>query len=149
MRKELRVASAVLAAVVFVGCDSKEETTTPAPPPVAPQSSNTVSDQVKDATANVQNAAANAENAAKNAASNAQAQANTAVANATDAVQEKLKQVGQYIADKKYDLADSTLTEVEKAKPSLPQTLQTQIDALRQQLNAAKATGGGLPSLPK
>ena len=150
MRNELKLASAVLAALVFVGCDSKKDETTTATPPAAPQS-NTVSDQVKNATSNVQNAAANAQDAAKNAATNAQTQANTAVANASDAAQAKLKQVADYIAQKKFDVADSTLKEVEGMKSSLPEAVQTQITALRTQLDAAKASGGGIsmPSMPK
>lgn len=138
MRNELKFASVLLAATMFVGCEKKEETVTaPAPAPATP--SNTVSDTVKDVTAGV-----------KGAAGDAQTQVNTAATDATAMAQTKLKEVGEYIAQKKFDLADTALKQVEEKKSSLPESLQTQVTALRTQLDAAKAAGGiTLPSMPK
>ncbi len=66
---------------------------------------------------------------------------------ATEA-QNKLDQAIQYIKDKKYDLADSTLRQVEAHQTSLPASLQPRIAQVRDLLNAARTTGGQIPGLP-
>jgi uncharacterized protein YqeY len=151
MRKELFLASCVLAGVFAVGCDSKSnDTTTTTPPatPAAPQpAGNAVSDGVKNATGAVSNAANNAQTAANNAVNTANGQATAAL----DTAKQKLTQVADYIGQKKYDLADSTLKEVEGIKSSLPQALQDQVSALRTQLDGLKAASGAgvnMPSMP-
>ncbi|HSV13187.1 MAG TPA: hypothetical protein VLI90_02945, partial [Tepidisphaeraceae bacterium] len=65
MRKDLALASCILAGLLAVGCDSKSNDTTtsttpPAAPAAPPQSTgNAVSDGVKNATGSVTNAANN------------------------------------------------------------------------------------------
>ncbi len=55
-------------------------------------------------------------------------------------VQAKLTQVTEYIKDKKFDMADATLKQVEAKKDSLPASLQPKVDSLRKMLDAAKTT---------
>jgi hypothetical protein len=129
MRKGLLLASCVLSGLLVVGCDSKsEESSTPATPATPQSTGNAVSDGVKNATGAVGDAAKNAQNTVSNAA-----------ASATDTAKQKLQQVTDYINQKKFDVADTTLGEVEKVKSSLPQDLQDQVTALRTKLDAAKA----------
>ena len=71
-----------------------------------------------------------------------------AVANAAADAQSKLDQVMAYIKDKKLDLADSTLKQLEANKASLPASLQSGVEKARTALDAAKAMGGSTPALP-
>jgi hypothetical protein len=138
MRTPLRIALLALAGLTTVACDKNDSSSSnPATPPA-------------NATGNAAgNAATNAGNAAQNAVNNAQNQATAAASSATDTAKQKLAQVADYIGQKKYDLADSTLKEVEGVKSSLPQSLQDQVAALRTQLDTAKAAGSAnLPALP-
>src|SRR5262245_2254884 len=122
MRKALWVASCALSGMLVIGCDSKEEST-----PTTPQSTgNAVSDGVKNATGAVSDAAKKADTAVTDAADKAKDSASAAM----DTAKQKLQQVTEYIGQKKYDLAETTLGEVEKVKPQLPQTLQDQITSL-------------------
>jgi uncharacterized protein YqeY len=151
MRKDLSLASCVLAGLLAVGCDSKSnDTTKTTPPPATPpaqSTGNAVSDGVKNATGSLNNAANNAQTAATDAANNAGASGTAAL----DTAKQKLTQVADYINQKKYDLADSTLKEVEGMKASLPQPLQDQVANLRTQLDGLKAASGAgmnMPSMP-
>jgi hypothetical protein len=56
------------------------------------------------------------------------------------------QQAMQYISENKLDLADQALTKLEAVKPSLPKSLQTQIDSARKMLQA-KTAAGNLPGL--
>ncbi len=60
----------------------------------------------------------------------------------TAEAQSKLELVTQYIKDKKYDLAEKLLTELEANKSSLPVSLQGQISTARTALKTAKAASG-------
>jgi hypothetical protein len=147
MRNASVLASCVLSGLIIASCGKSNDATTTTPPP-APPTGNAVSDGVKNATGALGDAAKNAQTTATDAANNAVASGSAA----TDMAKQKLAQVGDYIGQKKFDLADSTLSEVEKMKSSLPQTLQDQVTQLRTQLDAAKAAnaagGGNLPALP-
>jgi vacuolar-type H+-ATPase subunit H len=153
MRNAVKLASLVssllLSGALVVGCDKKDETAAPA---TTPPAGNAVTNAVSNATDGVSNAAKSAENSASNAVAGAKDQASSAAASATDTAKAKLAQVTEYIGQKKFDLADSALKEVEGMKSSLPQTMQDEVTSLRTQLDAAKATSGGgmtMPSLPK
>ncbi len=65
----------------------------------------------------------------------------TAPSATTDA-QSKLQLVMQYIKDKKFDLAEKILGELDAQKASLPASLQGQIATAQTALKAAKATSG-------
>ncbi len=77
--------------------------------------------------------------------------AGTDASKATADAQGKLDQVMQYIKDKKYDLAEKTLSELESKKSSLPAQVQSQLPNARVALNAAKMSGGDMkmPSMPR
>jgi len=147
------VAAALLAGAVLVGCDSKSNDTTPQTSTPPAQNSNTVTDQVNKAASGVKDAAAGAQQQVADATTAAKDKANDAAASATDTAKTKLAQVTDYIQQKKLDLADSTLKEVEGMKDKLPADLQTQVTALRTQIDAAKSSLGDaaskLPSLGK
>jgi hypothetical protein len=67
---------------------------------------------------------------------------------ASDA-QGQLDQITQYIKDKKYDMADAALKQLEANKASLPASIQPQVDTLRQTLTAAQAGNGmTMPTVP-
>jgi hypothetical protein len=55
----------------------------------------------------------------------------------------QINQAMQYIKDKKYDLAEQTLSKLEANKSSLPTAIQTQLGNARTMLNNAKAGVGG------
>jgi len=60
----------------------------------------------------------------------------------------KLEQVVQYIKQRKFDLAEDLLKQLEGVKGSLPQALQTRIDSARTALTTAKAAVENLPKIP-
>jgi len=91
-----------------------------------------------DAVAGAQTGMANMMSSAKDAAGNMQAQA-TGASTTADA-SSKLNGVAQAIHDKKYDVADALLKQVEAKKGSLPQSMQNEVAGLRANLDAAKAT---------
>ena len=53
----------------------------------------------------------------------------------------KLDEAMQMLKDKKYDLADAALTQVEQNKASLPEAIQSRLVDLRHSLQAAKLAG--------
>ena len=61
---------------------------------------------------------------------------------ATADAQSKLDQVMQYIKDKKYDLAEKLLAELDAQKASLPTSIQDQISTAQTALKTAKAASG-------
>ena len=129
--------------VLVVGCEQKKEapaTPTAAAPkvdaPVAPAAS-VEAPAVKVA---VPPAPAGAVADARKSAE-AQSAAPTTNPTAADA-QTKLDLVTQYIKDKKYDLADKALSELEANKASLPTSIQGQLPTVRTALTTAKAGAG-------
>ena len=63
--------------------------------------------------------------------------------------QSKLDQISQYIKDKKFDLAEAALKQLESSKTSLPQAIQEKLPAARMALDAAKMSGMKMPEMPK
>jgi hypothetical protein len=136
MKNSLKFASVVAAGLIFVGCNKKEEPTTPPPPPPAQSTSNGITGALNNAASNAQSTTSNA---LTNAKANAQAQMGNASSAMNDQTSKTLDQVKTYVADKKYDLADAALKPVEARKASLPETLQTEVANLREQIDAGKA----------
>jgi hypothetical protein len=131
MRSELKIASAALAGLLMLGCDSKSDTSSAPAAPAAPSaqpSANSVTDAAKDVATGVQNATVGAKD-----------QVAGAMSSAVDTAKSKLAEVEDYIKNNKLDAADTALKEVEKIKSSLPQALQDQVTSLRSKLDAAKA----------
>ena len=136
MRKHIPITvGAILAAAVF-GCEQKDDASKTTPPA---RTSTEGTNPVKDATADASNKAADAAQTAKDNIAGASSAAKDAT-NATVAeAQTKLDQVTQYIKDNKLDLAETTLSGLEKMKASLPEAIQNQLASARSALNAAKA----------
>jgi hypothetical protein len=60
--------------------------------------------------------------------------------------QKQVAQVMDYIKEKKWDLAESTLKELEGRKAQLPAAVAGQVDNARKMLDAAKAGLGAIPA---
>lgn len=137
--KRTVICSAVVLAAMTMGCGSKDDTmkvSTPAAPqtatPAMPAMPQTAADKM--------------------AVPDTSKAADTAAGVSAD-TQAKLDQITGYIKDKKYDLAEKALSELEANKASLPASVQGQLGNLRTALNAAKASGGmggmSMPAMPK
>lgn len=125
-----------------MGCDKGPNNTKPAapPPPSAP---------VKASPALPETPAAQPEATTQEMKTNAMAATQSASesANANTAEAQKLlDQTMQYIKENKMDLADKSLTALEKMKPQLPATWGPKIDQARSSFDAAQK-GAGLKSL--
>ena len=59
--------------------------------------------------------------------------------------QAQVTQAVEYLKENKVDLADKTLAQVESRKASIPESFYPRIASTRTMIDAAKATGGGLP----
>lgn len=155
MRTKWILSVAVLSMGILPACSKTDDTATTPPPPAAPTSNAPVMPSVDSAKQSMSNAAANASAAAQNAAANAKTsmgnmmdKAKGAMSGAQDQAGDaahpqaaaKMAKVSQYIADKKYNLADQTLKEVEANKSKFPPAMQDQMTSLRTQLDAARAT---------
>ena len=116
----------VILASLMIGCEKKEEAAPATPAAPAPR-----------VEAPATPTAADAKNAAQTSTTSP----------AASAAEEKLAQVTQYIKDKKYDLADKLLKELEDNKTSLPQSVQDQLGTARTSLTAAKAASGDVGGL--
>jgi len=146
--------------VLVVGCEQKKEapaTPTAASPKVEVSVPAASADAATPA-ATVTLPATPATPAIADAAKSAEAQSAAATTKPTAAdAQTKLDLVTQYIKDKKYDLADKLLSELEANKASLPSSIQGQIPTVRAALTTAKAGAGAsetigavkMPSLGK
>ena len=77
------------------------------------------------------------------------AAANDAMAAAQTKATELLEQGMTYVKENKLDLAEKALTQLEGMKDKLPAEWAGKIDSLKSALNAAKATGGKMPAMPK
>lgn len=112
MLQRLTLAAVVVSALA-IGCDSKKEEAPPTP--------QTTADQMKKD-------AAKAVDSAK-----------TEVNKAADEAEKKLQQALDYINEKKLDLADQGLKQLEAMKDSLPPAVQKKVTDARAKLDAAKA----------
>ena len=146
------------AAMMLSACD--DSSTTPAggkapTPQASEQAAEDTKKKTEDASERAKDAAANAGSEVKKqaeAASDAIKKNADAAASAVatqpsispDAA--KIQQVMDYIRDKKWDLAETTLKELEARKASLPAVLQGQVDNARKMLDAAKAGLGAAPA---
>jgi hypothetical protein len=119
-----------LAVGTFVGCEKESSPATPSTPAVpVPQAGTSAADAVRQAT-----------DAAKTTAGNASA---TVSAEA----QKLLDQAQEYIKDKKWDLADTTIKKLEDMKASLPAEWATKVDQARKMLDTAKNAAAAIPGM--
>ena len=137
-------------ALVVAGCEKESETPSGAPA-VTPQASEQAADDMKakteDASERAKDAADKASDSTAKTAENASdalkknADAAADAVNKAPAAAESQKQVAQvmdYIKEKKWDLAESTLKTLEANKATLPAEVQSQVTNARTMLDAAK-----------
>lgn len=129
MIRQLFACVALLGLCLAVGCDRDETPAQPAPSSGTGQAT-PAADPAKPAVDPAQ--------AAKDAAA--------AVTAAAAEAQSKLDQVFQYVKEKKFDLAETALKELEARKASLPTAIQDKLGAARTALDAAKK--GQMPAIP-
>lgn len=158
IKSKLLYATLFGAAAMLSACD--DSTTTPAggkaPTPQASEqaaedtkkkaedASERAKDTAADAGSELKKQAEGASDALKKGAEDAASSVATQPAAGADAA--KLQSVLDYIRDKKWDLAETTLKELEGRKASLPAALQGQVDNARKMLDAAKAGLGAAPA---
>jgi len=137
---------------MYVGCDSKDDTTpsTPDAPKASAEGAGSAASAtggaVKDAASSASEKAGEMTAAAKEKAGEMKDQASAAANNAMEEGKKKLDEVMTYIKDNKLDLAEKSLDGLEKIKSSLPEAIQSKLGEARTMLNAAKAkAGAGLP----
>ena len=136
--------------LVVAGCEKESETPAGQPAPV-PQASEKSADEMKSKTEDASeraksaadkasdSAAKTAENASDALKKNADATADAIAKNPAAAESQKqLTQVMDYIRDKKWDMAETTLKTLETNKASLPAEMQAQVTNARTMLDAAK-----------
>jgi len=134
--------------VSIVGCNKKEE-----PPTVRSTATNADATAVPAASvgtptaapaAKVETPAAPATPPVADVSKTAEPQVTAPAANsaATADAQSKLDLVTQYIKDKKYDLAEKLLSQLDANKSILPASLQNQITTAQATLKTAKAASG-------
>jgi hypothetical protein len=153
-------------AMAAAGCEKESETTPGGAPAPVPQASEQAAD---DAKSKVDDAAGAAKSDAERMGEAAQkqiGQSADAIKKGADAAAEaaatnpavadaqtKLNQVTQYIKEKKFDLAEAAMKQLEANKASLPAVVQSQLANTRTMLDTAKkaasATAPSLPALPK
>jgi len=137
-------------ALVVAGCEKESETPSGAPAAV-PEASEKAADDMKakteDASERAKDAADKASDSTAKTAENASdalkknADAAADAVNKAPAAAESQKQVAQvmdYIKEKKWDLAESTLKTLEANKATLPAEVQSQVTNARTMLDAAK-----------
>ena len=167
MRGSQMMWSALLGgAMIVAGCESREETPAGGTAPV-PEATEAAAEDMKDKTEDASERAKSAADSAGDAAQKqaeagsdalkkgADAAANAVAAN--PAMAESQKQVAQvmdYIKEKKWDLAESTLKTLEANKATLSPEIQSQVTNARTMLDAAKkglgaTTAPAVPALPK
>jgi polyhydroxyalkanoate synthesis regulator phasin len=76
------------------------------------------------------------------ATTKAQTQAAATAQMTADEAKGMLNEAMNYVKEKKYDLAEKALDQVEANKDKLPQAIQTQLANARTALNGAKAGNG-------
>ena len=155
MRTGMLIGVTLLALSPLAGCDRDETSSTPkpsaAPPAAAPApatlpTASTSADDARQraaaAESNLRNAADSAVSGAQSATTRAQTQAAATAQMTADEAKGMLNEAMTYIKDKKYDLADKALNQVEANKDKLPRAIQDQLANARSALNAAKAGNG-------
>jgi hypothetical protein len=164
MLKSKLMLAAIFGCAVMIGCDDTKETPAGSPAPT-PQASEAAAEKTKekaeDASERAKDAAAAAGTETKKQAEEASdaikkqadaAASGVATQPAAEGDAAKIQQALDYIRDKKWDLAESTIKELEGRKASLPASLQPQVDNARKMLDAAKAgsaAGIAVPAAPK
>src|SRR5438552_7132799 len=145
------LAACLGSALALAGCEKKSETPSgnPAPTPQATDAAaKDTASKAKAAESSVKDIAADAKSEVKKDASAAADALKSGAPNAAEAVASnpaasdaaaKIQQVLDYIKDKKLDLADTTLKQLEANKASLPAAVAAQVDNARKMLNTAKA----------
>lgn len=110
----------------------------------AKDTAKSAADNMKDMAHNAKEKASDAADAAKEKASDAAEKASDAAASSAlvQNATEQLDQLKGYIKDHKYELADKTLDQLEAHKSALPESIQTQLPALRKQVDALKSQAG-------
>jgi hypothetical protein len=151
-------------ALVVAGCEKESETTPSGAPAPVPQASEQAADDMKakteDASERAKDAADKASDSAAKTAEgasdalkkNADAAADAVAKNPAAAESQKqVAQVMDYIKEKKWDLAESTLKTLEANKATLPTEVQSQVTNARTMLDAAKKGLGTTtpPAAPK
>jgi hypothetical protein len=175
MSDKRKLACVMLGAVLFVGCEKSESTSsTPPAKPSADATESSAQSAASSAADSAQSAATNAKDmahdnidAAKNKLNAAgdsivgnanstgtaapavttTAPANSAVSADTTEAQKLLDQAMQYIKENKLNDADTVLTKLEAMKPKLPAEWASKIDSARSAFNSAKAGSDKLKSL--
>ena len=172
MRYTRQLACALFGAVLFVGCEKSEPTSSAPPAKPAPNATDstaqgtasTAAESGQNAVTNMKdmanaskdklNAGADAVVGSTSSAGGAAAPsvtttgpANSAVSADTTEAQKLLDQAMQYIKDNKLNDADTVLTKLEAMKPKLPAEWASIIDSARSAFNSAKAGSDKLKSL--
>src|SRR5438552_638902 len=155
-------AAICIAGLIAVGCEKKSETTPSGNPAPTPQASDAAVDATKtkagEAESAVKDIAADAKKDIKKQADAASDALKSGAPNAAEAVaanpaasdaSAKIQQVLDYIKDKKLDLAETTLKQLEANKASLPAAVAAQVDNARKLLDTAKgAASATSPAIP-
>ncbi|MCC6422557.1 MAG: hypothetical protein IT447_03695 [Phycisphaerales bacterium] len=120
--RTLALCSIVLAGAMVVGCDTKTETkpatpAVPGAPASGSESPKSIGDAITEKAASVSDAA-------------------------VKEAQTKIEQAITYIKENKLDLAEKALTELDKIKDKLPESIQSQLANAHSMLNAAKSGKG-------
>jgi hypothetical protein len=136
MRRLALVCCAGLTIGWLAGCDAKKETN-PAPnTPAAPSQEPKAQEPNQDKVQSLLNAAKSDGQTAYNMAKDKAGElANSATVKEISA---KLDQAVQYAQQRKPEVADRILTELEKHKSSLPQSIQDRLTDVRKQVDAQK-----------
>jgi hypothetical protein len=155
MRHGLFIGVTLLALSPLAGCDRDQTSSTPAPSatppatapapatlPTSPASADDARQRAAAAESNLRGAANSAVSGAQSATSRAQTQATATAQMTADEAKGMLNEAMTYIKEKKYDLADKALNQVEANKDKLPKAIQDQLANARSALNAAKAGNG-------
>jgi hypothetical protein len=138
-------------AMIVAGCEKESETTPSGGAAPVPQASEQAADDMKAKTEDASERAKDAADKASNSAAKTAESASDALKKNADAVAEsvaadpkqaesakQLQQVMQYITDKKWDLAESTLKTLEANKANLSPTMQDSVVKARTMLDSAK-----------
>jgi hypothetical protein len=155
MRHGIFIGVTVLALSPLIGCDRDQATSTtppsatpsaPAPAPATLPSAQAPAEDARQraaaAESDVRQAGGETAGGAQAASTRAETQAAGTAQMTADEAKGMLNEAMTYIKDKKYDLAEKALNQVEANKDKLPKAIQDQLATARSTLNAAKAGGG-------
>ena len=136
MRMTTIIGGLILMGLLGYGCDQQDETT------VAPGAAETTAGETG---AGIDAASAAAKEQAAGAVEGAKEAGQEAVSTIEGDAQKLLDQAMQYIKHNKFELADQTLTKLERMKAQLPETMQKSIANARSALDTAKKGASMLP----